>query len=326
MKATAIAPANIAFIKYWGKKDEKLRIPANDSISMNLSSAFTTTTVEFSSSYYLDEIYYGDNKMEVQELQRVIDHLDRIRKLANVQTKAKIVTQNSFPKAAGIASSASGFAALTLAAVDALGLKLSEKELSILARIGSGSACRSIHDGFVEWRAGNASNDSYAYSLYNEKYWDLRDIIVVVSEDKKKITSTKGHENAGSSIFFETRMKNLPQRIVKLKEALQNKAINEFGELVEEEAIELHTIMMTQKPALFYWNSATLEIINRVRQWRIEGLIVYFTIDAGPNVHLICEKKEEKRVLENIKELNFVKDVIINSPSVGARLINKHLF
>lgn len=326
MKSTAKAPANIAFIKYWGKKDRALRIPANDSISMNLSNAFTTTTVEFSSAYSSDEIYYGESKMDAEESVRVVNHLDRIRRLANGQIKAKIATQNSFPKGAGIASSASGFAALTLAATTALGLKLSEKELSILARLGSGSACRSITDGFVFWKAGNSDNDSYAYSLYSEKYWDLRDVIVVVSEDKKKTTSTKGHEDAGSSIFFEARIKNLPQRIVKLKEALRNKDIEKFGELVEKEAIELHTIMMTQNPPLFYWNSATLEIISRVRQWRENGLIVYFTIDAGPNVHLICEGKEEKRVLEKIKELDFVKYVIINSPSVGARITDKHLF
>lgn len=326
MKSTAKAPANIAFIKYWGKKDEVLRIPINDSISMNLSNAYTTTTVEFSSVYPSDETYYGDNKMEAKESRRVIDHLDRIRKLAKVQIKAKVVTRNSFPKGVGIASSASGFAALTLAAADALGLKLPEKKLSVLARLGSGSACRSIPDGFVLWKTGKSSNESYAYSLYDEKYWDLRDIIAVVSEDKKKITSTKGHEDAGNSIFFEARIKNLPRRIVELKEVLQNKDIKKFGELVEKEAIELHTIMMTQTPPLFYWNKDTMDIIHQVHHWRNEGTEVYFTIDAGHNVHLICEGREEKRVLENVKELKYVKDIIINSPSVGARITDKHLF
>lgn len=357
MKATAIAPANIAFIKYWGKKDETLRIPANDSISMNLSNAYTITTVEFSEKYYKDEFIILSNvilgrseattpesdsgsnfvgasmgrqarmtKRDNKEEQRVTKHLDRIRKIANSKLFAKVVSQNSFPKGTGIASSASGFAALTLAAANASGLKLSEKELSILARLGSGSACRSIPDGFVYWKTGKTSSDSYAYSLYEESYWDLRDIIAVASEDKKKTTSTKGHEDAGSSIFFETRIKNLPQRIEKLKKALRNKDIKIFGELVEEEAIELHTIMMTQKPPLFYWNGSTIEIIKKVHEWRNNGLLVYFTIDAGPNVHLICEKEEEKEVLGKVRELDFVKDVIINSPAVGARLTSKHLF
>lgn len=326
MKSTAVAPANIAFIKYWGKKNEALRIPVNDSISMNLSNAYTITTVEFSQVYPSDEIYYGKSKMEVKESRRVTDHLDRIRKLANVQTKAKIVTKNNFPTATGISSSSSGFAALTLAAVSALKLKLPEKELSILARLGSGSACRSIPDGFVYWKSGKSSNESYAYTLYNENYWDLRDIILIVSADKKKTTSMKGHENASSSIFFKTRIKNLPRKIIKLKEALRNKDIKKFGELVEKEAIEVHTIMMTQTPPLFYWNKDTIDIIHQIFNWRNGGTEVYFTIDAGHNVHLICEGNEEKRVLGKVKELEYIKNIIINSPSVGARSSEKHLF
>lgn len=326
MKATAKAPANIAFIKYWGKKNEKLRLPVNSSVSMNLSAAFTLTTVEFSASYKTDEIYFGQQKMDREEAKRVMKHLDRIRQLAKAIMKAKVVTKNSFPKNTGIASSASGFAALTLAAASALNLKLSEKELSILARMGSGSAARSIPDGFVQWKAGKTSDDSYAYCLYGQNHWDLRDIIVIVSTERKKTSSTAGHENAASSIFFQTRLKNLPHKIKNLKNALKKKDIKSFGEVVEQEAIELHMIMMTQKPPLFYWNSATLDIIQKVQQWRMQGIEVYFTLDAGPNVHLICEKTQEKAVLQKIKSLNSVENVIINTPAVGVRLTDKHLF
>lgn len=326
MKATATASANIAFIKYWGKSDPVLRLPCNDSISMNLSSATTTTTVDFSPNYNTDEVYYGNQKMDARETKRVIEHLDRIRQLAKEKLFAKVVTQNSFPKGAGIASSASGFAALTLAAITALGLKLSERELSVLARLGSGSACRSMPSGFAEWKSADTSDSSYAYSLYGEKYWDLRDIIVVVSEEKKNITSSAGHENAKSSIFFQSRLANLPQRIKKLKEALKAKDMKTFGNLAEEEAIELHAIMMTQKPPLFYWTGATVDIINKVHQWRDEGMQVYFTIDAGPNVHLICEAKEEKKVLERLNGFPDIKNVIINTPAVGAKVVDKHLF
>ncbi len=351
MKATATAPANIAFIKYWGKKDEDLRLPTNDSIAMNLSQAYTVTTVEFSEKYHRDEFIFisdvilgrtqseawrttpesdsGQARMTKQnnkEEQRVIKHLDRIREIANSKLFAKVMTQNSFPKSAGIASSSSGFAALTLAATGAFGLKLSEKELSILARLGSGSACRSIPDGFVEWKSGKESDDSYAYSLYKENYWDLKDIILVTSEEKKKIASAVGHENAPSSIFFKTRLENLHLRIKKLKESLQKKDIKMFGELIEQEATELHTIMMTQNPPLYYWNGATMDVIQRVLEWRRDGLTVYFTIDAGPNVHLICEAEEEKKVLSKIRQLNYVKNIIFNTPASGARIIGGHLF
>lgn len=323
MKATAKAPANIAFIKYWGKNDEELRLPANSSISMNLSNAATITTVEFSPRYSADEIRLGNQKMRQSEATRVSKHLERIRKLAKNKLFAKVVSQNNFPQKTGIASSASGFAALTLAAAGALNLELSEKELSILARIGSGSAARSIPDGFVEWKAGKTSGDSYAHSLYNEKFWDLRDIILVTSEEGKKVSSTKGHENAASSVFFKTRLKNLPDKIRKIKNALRKKDIKSFGEIVEQEAIELHVIMMTQNPPLFYWNSATIDIIRQVLQWREEGLPIYFTLDAGPNVHLICEGKEEKEVFKKVKGLSYVKNIIINSPTKGARIIDE---
>lgn len=326
MKATAIAPANIAFIKYWGKIDETLRLPANTSISMNLSNAFTTTTVEFSQNNKKDEIYFGNKRMDERSSMRVIEHLDRIRQRGENNLFAKVVTQNSFPQGTGIASSASGFAALTLAAVGALDLKCSEKDLSILARLGSGSACRSIPRGFVEWKVGMTGENSYGFSLHDEKYWDLRDIIAVVSTKEKKTSSTLGHENARSSPFFSKRLDNLPDRIAKLKEALQEKNIQKLGELIEKEAIELHMIMMTQDPPLFYWNGNTMEIIKLVRLWREDGLLIYFTLDAGSNVHLICESKEEKKVLGKLKGLSYIQNVIINSPAIGARITDNHLF
>ncbi|MBI2611620.1 diphosphomevalonate decarboxylase [Candidatus Gottesmanbacteria bacterium] len=326
MKATSIAPSNIAFIKYWGKKDAKLRLPYNSSFSMNLSDAYTTTTVDFSPEYKSDEIYFKREKMEDKEAQRVIKHLDRLRNLAKMKLFAKVATQNSFPKGAGIASSASGFAALTIAASSALNLKLSQKDLSILARIGSGSACRSIPDGFVEWKKGYDTNTSYAYSLFPENYWDIRDVIVIVSSERKKVSTTKGHENAESSLFFKTRISHITQRISLLKSALQNKDFNTFGELIEKEAIEMHTIMMTQTPPLYYWNNVTMNIIHKVLQWREEDIPIFFTIDAGPNVHLICEGKNEKKVSQKIREITGIERIIVNKPAKGAALTNNHLF
>src|SRR3989304_6673895 len=165
-KATAIAPSNIAFTKYWGRKDEVLRLPENGSISMCLSDLLTTTTVEFSENYTKDEVIINGGGLEAGEAERVIKHLDRVRKMANISLKAKVVSNNNFPTGTGLSSSSSGFAALTLAASKAAGLNLSEKELSILARQGSGSACRSIPDGFVEWLDGDTNETSYAVSLY----------------------------------------------------------------------------------------------------------------------------------------------------------------
>jgi diphosphomevalonate decarboxylase len=168
MKATSVAPANIAFIKYWGKTDEQLRLPLNPSISMNLSNTYTETTVEFHPDFIQDEIKLFDGVFSEDEIKRTITSLNLIREKANSHYFARVVTKNTFPKGAGAAASASGFAALTVAAFAALEIKLSEKELSMFARLGSGSACRSIPDGFVEW------DNAFAYSIYPSDYWDLR--------------------------------------------------------------------------------------------------------------------------------------------------------
>jgi diphosphomevalonate decarboxylase len=199
MKATAVAPANIAFIKYWGKRDEKLRLPLNSSFSMNLTGSYTTTTVEFSSSYSKDEVSLLHGNFSEKEITRVIDGLKRIRLQAGIHEFARVITQNTFPKGAGAAASASGFAALSMAGAEAAGVSLSEKELTILARLGSGSACRSIPDGFVLWEKGTTSEDSYAYSIYPSTYWDLRDILVIVDSHMKKIPTTEGMENIQTS-------------------------------------------------------------------------------------------------------------------------------
>lgn len=326
MKATAKAHANIAFIKYWGRKDEILRLPANDSISMNLSEVFTITTVEFSEGYKKDEVELVGKKLEEKEEKRIVDHLDRIRNLAKIKTFAKVVTKNNFPTGTGIASSASGFAALTVAAVKASGLKLSEKQLSILARQGSGSACRSIPSGFVEWKSGSSSDSSYAHTLFPSDWLNIVDILAIVEKKTKKISSSEGHTLTGSGPFYKARILGMEDKLKKIKQALSNKDFKTFGEISEAEAVNMHAIMMTSVPPLFYWLPKTLEIILAVKKWRDEGLPVYFTIDAGPNIHLICQEENEQKVIRHLENIRGLKEIISNKPAKGTHLINKHLF
>jgi len=321
MIKTAKAPANIAFIKYWGKKDEKLRLPMNNSISMNLSEVYTTTSVEFSKNLKSDTLKIDGKFPEDKEKERVVKHLNLIRSLAKTDLKARVESRNNFPKGTGLASSASGFAALTLAASGAAGLNLSEKELSIIARLGSGSACRSLPDGFAEWKAGDSSETSYAYSLYPPNYWDICDVIAIVGEASKKVSSTEGHVLAESSPFFRARISGMPKKVNEIKKALQEKDFTRFGEILEEEAVNMHAVMMTSKPALYYWLPETLITIISIIKWRDEGLESYFTIDAGPNVHVICQAKYAPRIKRRLVKLNGVKRVVINKPSTGARLI-----
>lgn len=319
MKAKAKAPSNIAFVKYWGRKNEALRLPENGSISMNLSGLTTTTIVEFG-DFEKDEVKFN-GVIEDLRNNRAIKHIDRIRKLANLNKKVKIETNNNFPTETGLSSSASGFAALTLAAAEAAGLKLSEKELSILARLGSGSACRSIPEGFVEWVDGETSDSSYALSIFPPDYFEIADVVAVVSLDKKFLPTSEGQKSAGTSPFFEARLANINDKINRVKKAIEKKDFSQFGQLIEEEALEFHSILFTSRPPLFYWTPETVKVMKFVQELRKDGLECYFTINTGQDVHVITRKKDARKVSKRLSEIPEVQNTIINFPAPGAHLV-----
>ena len=326
MKATAIAPSNIAFIKYWGKRDENLRLPANGSISMNLSNLTTTTTVEFSSSFKKDRVIIDGINQQGITKERVVAHLDRIRKKAGISERATIVSKNNFPVSTGLSSSASGFAALTVAASKAAGLTLSEKQLSILARQASGSACRSIPEGFVEWIVGNSNESSYSYSIFPPEYWDIYDIVVICENREKEVPTSTSQKDAYTSPFFSTRLSHIENKIIQLKKYLEKKDFHKFGTLIEDEALELHTIILTSQPSRLYWQPQTVSLMHFARKLRKEGLPVYFTVNTGHNIHLISQKKHIKALQSEIKKHYPNNKIIVNQPSKGAYCIKKHLF
>lgn len=325
-KKTATSPANIAFIKFWGKKNPKLNIPYNNSISMNLDRCLTTTTVHFLDSLKNDEVFIDCKKTDGEVKDRVIRFLDIVRSWAKIKSKAKVSSVNNFPSDAGIASSASAFSALALAASASAGLKLTKKKLSILARLGSGSASRSVVDGFSEWKKGTTSNNSYAFEIAKPSFWDLRDIVVVVSAEKKEKSSTEGHSIATTSPYFEKRQKELIKRTKNLKKAFLAKNIDIFGKLLEEEAIDLHVMAMTSKPPIFYLNSTTFSVIQTLIALRKNGVKGFYTMDAGPNVHIICRQIDVEVINRTIKKISGVKSTIINKAGMGSRLTNNHLF
>jgi diphosphomevalonate decarboxylase len=325
-KVTSCANSNIAFIKYWGNRDVTHRVPLNDSVSMNLDHATTTTTVAFDAQLNDDAVLIGGAEANEAARQRVVAHLDRVRALAKIEVKARVQSQNSFPIGAGIASSASAFAALSLAATHAAGLELSERDLSMLARQGSGSACRSVPAGFVEWIAGSSSADSYAVSIAPPAHWDLSDVIAVVSAEEKQTGSTAGHAAAQTSHFLSERLRALPTRFHHVRRAILAKDLALLGPAIEEDAIELHFIAMTSVPPIFYWSPAMVRVIQSMLCWRADGLVVYFTLDAGPNVHLICESKDAEQVAARARAVPDVQQVIVNAPGGAARLIEEHLF
>lgn len=325
-KATAQSCANIAFIKYWGRKDHALRLPLNGSISMNLDNATTTTTVAFDSALNTDEVQIAGAHTSPQATQRVSQQLDHVREMAGIHTRARVVSRNSFPMGAGIASSASAFAALTVAAVYAAGLDLDERALTILARLGSGSACRSIPAGFVEWYAANTSEGSFAEAIAPPGHWDLRDLIAIVQTEHKKVESTKGHELVDPSPFAAVRLAEAERALPIVREALLAREFDTFGLVTEDEAIRMHVVAMTAQPSVLYWSPETVRIIHAVRDWRAAGLPAYFTIDAGANVHVLCEGHHEDEVESRLQALEGVQDVIANRPGPATQLTNAHLF
>lgn len=325
-KKSATSSANIAFIKFWGKKDSSLNIPYNNSISMNLDGCLTTTTVHFIENLKEDEVVIDCKKVKGEAKERVVKILDIVRSWAKIKSKAKVSSINNFPSDAGIASSASAFSALALAASSAAGLKLSVKKLSILARLGSGSACRSVVDGFSEWKAGNSSENSYAFQIAKPSFWNLRDIVVVTSVGKKEKSSTEGHSLVKTSPYFSKRLKLVKERTKMLKKAFLSKNFDEFGKILEEEAIDLHFIAMTSKPPIFYLNPSTFEVIQELRELRNKGIKGFFTMDAGPNVHIICKQKDVDLINRVVKRLPGVKSTIVNKPGRKTFLTNNHLF
>ena len=223
---------------------------------------------------------------------------------------------------AGIASSAAAFAALTLAGVAASDETLTEKELSTLARRGSGSASRSIPSGYVEWYQGSSHDTSYAESIAPPEHWDLVDVIAVISQSHKATGSTRGHSTADTSVLQNARVADAPRRLEICKKALLERNFAVFADVVEEDSNLMHAIMMTGRPSLFYWEPATLAIMQAVRQWRAEGLSVCYTLDAGPNVHCICTADGAGEVRSRLAKIDGVLQTLSAAPGGAAHIIS----
>ncbi len=298
--ATAQANPNLAFIKYWGNRDNALRIPMNGSISMNLDGLYTRTTVSFQPSLPFDELIINGHEIRGAGLERISYILDIIRGMANIRERAEVMSENNFPSGAGIASSASAFAALALAGSKAAGLNLSEPELSRLARRGSGSASRSIPGGFVEWRAGTSDEDSFAFSIAEPDHWGLVDCIAIVSASHKKTGSTEGHFIASTSPLQTARVTDAPRRLEICRNAILEKDFNAFAAIIELDSDMMHAVMMTSTPALHYWKPASLEVMNCVRGWR---------------------ETEARMIEKRLREINGVNNVLVARPGGPAKII-----
>lgn len=317
--AVATANANIALIKYWGKRDEKLILPYTSSLSLTLSDLYTQTAVNFSDDFSEDSVTLdGENLLPGSTtFRRVISMLDLVREKAGISTKARVESRNHVPTAAGLASSASGFAALCASAAFAAGLKLTPRELSRLARRGSGSACRSIFGGLVIWHAGEDDETSYAEPTAKSitesiaepesqtsapKNLNLAMIVVTLDEHKKAISSREAmRRTVETSPAYMPWVEQSKLDLAEALEAIRAADLEKLGEVVERNALGMHETMHKAAPPVNYFTDKTYAVLRAVRAMRECGWPVWATMDAGPNVKVLTDGDLAERAAEELR-------------------------
>jgi diphosphomevalonate decarboxylase len=317
------APANIAFVKYWGARDLERTLPWHPSLSMTLEVCRSVTTVEARADLARDEVWLAgdDGRLEgAPEVfaRRVRGHLDAIRARTGRTERFRVATRNTFPAAAGLASSASGFAALAVAAARALDLDADPRELSVLARLsGSGSAARSVLGGYVEWPV-DGEDEAPAAQVAPASHWDLRCVVALLETGPKEVSSLEGHRRAPTSPHYARRLELVPERLAAARRAVHARDLAALGPVLEREAIELHAVAMTSEPPIFYWRPASLDVLAAVRDLRARGVAAWSTMDAGANVHVICPPEDQPRVaavLETVPGLQgLIRDRVGDGP------------
>ena len=320
MKVTAKAHTNIALIKYWGKRDEGLILPTNNSLSVTLDGFFTTTSVEFKPDLTKDSFLLNDEEVEGEQSIRVTNFLNLVRELAQEEVYAEVKSINAVPTAAGFASSASGFAALAAASSKAIGLNLTDTELSRLTRQGSGSACRSIFGGFAEWLQGVEADgsDSYAVPIAPKEHWDIRVAAVVLSSKMKKVSSRSGMKRTvETSPFFKGWVESIPADLEGIKRGILDKDFEEVGEIAEANCLKMHATTLGANPPFTYWLDTTMAVMQTVQQLRSAGIPAYFTIDAGPNVKVLYLPEHEAKIQETLQHIPGVTEVKLSRVGQG---------
>jgi len=310
----ARAHTNIALIKYWGKADETYIIPMNNSLSVTLERFYTETKVTFDPEYTEDVLVLNGEAVVGKESEKISRYMDIVRAQADTTMYARIESENYVPTAAGLASSASAYAALAAACDKALNLGLSGKALSRLARRGSGSASRSIYGGFVEWEKGYDDASSYSFSIEADRWEDdLAMIFVVINNQSKKVSSRAGMSlTRDTSRFYQYWLDHVDEDITAVKDAIKQKDFKQMGEVIEANGLRMHATNLGAQPPFTYMVDDSYLAMNVVHQCREAGYPCYFTMDAGPNVKILVEKKNQQAVLDALHQ-SFSEDQIIAS-------------
>jgi diphosphomevalonate decarboxylase len=330
LSVTARAGTNIALVKYWGKRDKALNLPATGSLSLTLAHFGSETTVRFAPDAEAreggDQIIFNGEPAEPRFAQRVQRFLDLVREESQVGLPAEVITRNDVPTAAGLASSASGFAALALAASRAANLKLSPPDLSALARRGSGSAARSIFGGFVEMAAGENfdGSDACAQPLLAADAWDVRLVVAITAEGAKAIGSSEAMERtAQTSPYYAGWLQSVQEDLTAARAATLARDLPSLGQIAERNALRMHACTMAADPPIVYWNCATMAAMETVRRLRAAGSQAFFTIDAGPHVKVLCTSHDVTSVEPALSATPGVLRTLVLSPGPGAEVVSE---
>ena len=317
MHASATAHPNVALIKYWGKRDDAANLPAVGSLSVTLSALTTETTVEFDDSLEHDVLILNGQE-QAAERERLASCMDGLRGLGNCQRYVRVTSKNDFPTGAGLASSASGYAALVTAAAAAMNLDKSDPRLLDIARIGSGSAPRSMHGGFVLLR--NDERGTVCEQILRPEEWPLTVVVAVTTDAKKSITSRVGMEKSRlTSAYYDAWVESHEVDIQQALNHVRDKDFFSLAELAEYNCLKMHSVMMTTRPPILYWLPETLACMRKVIELRAEGLPVFFTVDAGPQVKAICLPTSKNEVADALREIPGVRRIIISDLGEGAQ-------
>jgi diphosphomevalonate decarboxylase len=316
--ARAVAHSNIALAKYWGKADVERNLPAVPSLSLTLDALSTTTSVEFDAALESDEARLDDQPVAGRPLARIIQLLDRVRTRAGLETRARVVSHNDFPTAAGLASSASGFAALALAATKAAGLDATPDEVSALGRASSASAARSVYGGFASLGAGAESAERIA----PPDHFPVAMLVAVTATGPKSIGSTEGMQHtAATSPYYAAWVEHAPRLYDEVRAAVLARDLEALGAAAEQSALMMHASMLAARPAVLYFSPVTLSVMERVRALRQSGTPAFYTMDAGPHVKVLTAPADATSVAAALFDVPGVGRVIRCAPGPDAHLV-----
>ncbi len=318
MKASAVAHPIQGLIKYHGLKDDRLRIPFHDSVSVCTSPLMTRTTVEF--GHDSDTAVIDGKEVGGREMERILAVVDPLRTEAQESSGMKIVSENNFSSNIGLGASSSGFAALALASATALGMDLPLEEVSRYARRGAGSASRAVTGGFSRWYAGFDDRSSFSRRLEAPEM-GMNILIALVPSHKYTDTA---HKEVLSSPFFRARLEYVGDALDEMEKAIADGQLNRIGELAEKDTLLLHGITMTGLDSYILWRPDTLRVIMAVKQMREEGVPCYFSIDTGATVYINTHEEHLTTVRRNIESLGI--ETIICEVGGEAKAVDEHLF